>query len=215
MKSLSLVMALLCTYNFAFSQIQFGVKSFYSTSLSSATAKDYYPLDNSKKDNISFEKASPKMGIGISFFTANEKLFFMTDVQYTQSKRSFEIETTSYKDFGNNNISTYTTQEVDLRTNATIGLLHKNFKFGVGPEINFAVQRREELTTMKELSLERENPSMGANFLLGYRILKNIHIDLKYTFMFQSVSHEFYYMGVPLELKSNPKYIEVSLGFYM
>jgi len=195
-------------------QVQFGVKTFYGTSYGNNTAKEYINLAPLQVHNISTKGAEAKKGIGLSLYADNSKLFFMSDVQYATSGRNFTLESTNYSRTPLDPAVVYKTLESDVRLAVTSGVRYKNFKFGVGPEFSLAVNRYEELSGISQISSSDEAMKTGFNFLVGYEFMNHLHIDLKHTYMFNDVASEFFYNGTPMDMKSNLKYLELSLGLY-
>jgi len=101
-----------------------------------------------------------------------------------------------------------------MRLSLTAGYVHNNFKFGVGPELTYRLESTETLSTMEQITAN-DTQLLGAfNFLVGYKVLDLIHLDMKYTYGFNDVTDEFLFSGMPMDMKKNIKQLELSLGLY-
>jgi len=212
---LNLIIALLIGLGTALSgQVQLGVKGIYGVNYNNGTSKEFVNISPLRVHNISSLKADSRKGLGLSLYTANDKLFFMTDAQYVTTGRNFELLSNNYSRTPLDPAISYETTETDLRLAVTSGFTFKNFKFGVGPELSYSLSRTENLSNVEEISANDENYKAGFNFLVGYEFLNHLHLDLKHTYMFNDVSSEFSYLGSPMNMKNNQKFVELSLGLY-
>ena len=197
-----------------FGQVQVGVKTFYAANYGAETSKEFVNVSPLQVLNVAATRATAKKGLGVSIYTDNSKLFLMTDAQYATSGRNFALRSVNYTRTPLDPEVKYLTEETDLRLSATAGAKFGNFKIGVGPEISWSLESTETLSEINHIDTMEKNHSSGFNFLIGYTFFDHIHLDLKHTYMFQDVSNEFTYQGVPLDMRSNLKYLEVSLGLY-
>jgi len=210
-----MVLALLCLAVSLTGQIKVGVKSFYSVDYTGEKAKEFVNTAPIQVNTIAYKGASPRKGIGLSLYNENEKVFFTADAAYSTSSRTFALQSISFKRTRLDPEVTYETKETDLRLAANAGVKLGNLKIGAGPEILLGVDREETLSELSEISNTGTKYNTGFNFLVGYVFLDKIHIDLKHTYIFQDVSNEFKYQGVPMDLKTNNKYLELALAFYL
>lgn len=195
-------------------QVKVGVKASYGVSYTGDVSKEYVNLDPLQIHKITTRTASPKKGIGVSLYADNDKLFFMTDAQYMTSARNFALQSADYGRTPLDPEISYTARATDLRLGVNAGLKYKNFKLGVGPEFLVGLSSQEDLSTINEISIGREYLNAGFNFLVGYEFMNHVHVDLKHTYMFNDVTSEFTYNGSPMDMKSNLKYLELSVGLY-
>lgn len=214
MKNTIMVLALLCLAVSLSGQIQIGVKTFYSMNYAGEQAKEYVNTAPVQVNTIAFKSASPKSGIGLSIYNENARVFAMADATYSKSSRTFALQSTSFRKTPLDPEVSYETNETDIRLTANAGIKLKNFKLGVGPEVSLGIDRTETLSEMQEVSNTGSKYNTGFNFLIGYEFPGKIHIDIKHTYIFQDVSNEFKYDGVPMDLKTNAKYLELSLAKY-
>lgn len=196
-------------------QVKFGVKSFYSVSYTAETAQEYVNLEPLRIHNIAFQKAEAKKGIGFSMMADNERLFFMADGMYATSGREFALQSVKPSREPLDPALSYTTNEVDFRLAVNSGFKYKNLKLGVGPELSIAMSRTEDLSNIEEITTKDSKLQGGFNFLIGYEFFDLLHLDLKHTYIFQDVTNEFSYLGMPMNMEANAKYIELTLGFYL
>lgn len=214
MKNTFMALALLCFAVNLSGQVQIGLKSFYSINYTGEKSKEFVNTAPTQVNTIAYKNASPKKGVGLSLYNENDKLFVMADASYTTSSRTFALQSTSFRRTRLDPEVLYETKETDLRLAVNAGVKYKNFKLGVGPELSLGLNREESLSEMSEVTNTDTNYNTGFNFLLGYVFPGNVHLDLKHTYIFQDVSNEFKYQGVPMDIKTNPKYVELALALY-
>jgi len=212
---LNLIIALLISItSVATGQVKLGVKTFYGVSYNAETSKEFVNVSPLRIHNIAAQQSSSRKGLGLSLYADNDKLFFMTDAQYALGGRNFSLLSSNSKRTLLDPAVTYETKETDLRLGVTSGFKYKNFKFGVGPELSRSIAKSENLSDIDEISNNDESIKTGFNFLLGYEFLNQVHLDLKHTYMFNDVTSDFSYLGSPMNMKANQKYLELSLGLY-
>lgn len=214
MKNHFMVLALLCLAVSLSGQLQVGVKAFYSASYTGEQSKEFVNTSPTQINTVAFKNAGPRKGIGISLYNENDKLFVTADAAYSTSGRTFALQSVSFRRTRLDPEVLYETKEKDLRLALNAGIKFKNFKLGVGPELALGLDREETLSEMAEISSTNTKYNTGFNFLVGYIFADNVHVDLKHTYIFQDVSNEFKYQGVPMNLRKNAKYVELSLGLF-
>lgn len=214
MNSKFLILALISLATSLSAQIDFGVKAIYSYDLTSSVTQEYVSIQPVQLTQIAFAGAEPTKGLGLSFYTENSKLFLMGDALYTSTGRNFELLSLDNKRTPLDPAVKLTTQESNFRLAVNTGLLVNNFKFGFGPEISFRLDQEEDLSTLTQVETRDTEVQGGFNFLVGYKLNKNVHIDLKHTYIFQDAGQDFTFDSVPLEFKRNQKSVELSVGLY-
>ncbi len=212
---LNLVIAVMfCLVTSMSAQVQFGVRASYGINYNGETSKEYVNLAPLNIHNIQANRASAKKGLGISVYGDNKKLFVMGDVQYVTGARNFSLQSINYKRTPLDPEVNYTITESDLRMSALGGFKFNNFKVGVGPEFSLDLDRTEDLTAINEIASTDENIKAGFTALIGYEFLNHVHLDVKHTYLFDDVTSGFTYQGIPMDMKSNLKFFELSLGLY-
>lgn len=211
-----LVSVIVCLFlaGAASGQVEFGVKTFYGVNYGGETVKEYVSFSPLKISQIAYEGSHSRKGIGLSLYTSNDKLFFMADGLYSKSGRKFALQSTNYKRTPLDPAIRYETSETNVRLVALGGVKYKNLKLGAGPELSKVLTSTEDLSGLGEVSNNGSSYQSGFNFLIGYVFSKHVHVDLRHTYIFQDVTNEFKFDGVPMDMKSNQKYVELSLGLY-
>ncbi len=195
-------------------QIQLGVKAIYGTSYTKAVTEEFVNINPLRIHNITAQQSDDRVGIGLSLYAANEKLFFISDVQYVTSGDNYVLNSSGIQRTPLDPATRFESNDSDLRLTVSSGYHYKNFKFGVGPEFSYSLSRTETLSQIDEIQAIDEKFRGGFNFLIGYQFLDNIHLDLKHTYIFDDVSSEFTYLGVPLAFESNQRFLELNLSYY-
>ena len=209
-----LIIALIALTTSLSAQSGFGVKAIYSSDYTSPVTQEYVSIQPVQIAQIAFTGAEATRGLGLSFYTQNSKLFLMGDALYTKTGRSFELLSLDSRKTLLDPAVLLSTKESNIRLAANAGFLLNNFKFGVGPELSLRLDQEENLTSLSNVSSRATNIQGGFNFLVGYKLTNNIHIDLKHTYIFQDAGHDFTFDNIPLELGRNQKSLELSVGLY-
>lgn len=210
-----MVVALLClTINLP-GQIQIGIKSVYSKNLTTTALKEFMPKNPNLIYQIRVDGIEPRKAFGLSVYVENDKLFFNSDVMLSETKRQFILQSVSYNMTPLDPEQVYDTEEKSAKLIVNSGYRWWNLKVGVGPEFSYNLSKRQSLTELEAFTVMDSKLQSGFNFMVGYIFKKHIHLDLKYTYMFQDISHEFEFESLPMEMRTNPKFIEIGLGLFL
>lgn len=215
MKANILVLALLCLSLSLMGQIQIGVKGIYSVDMTSETSKEFAGIDPVEISDIGFDGNNSRTGIGLSLYTENKHLFVSSDMLYSSSGRNFSLRSQGLRRVQLDPGFEYKTKENQMRLNLNAGVKVKDFKLGVGPEFSYLVKKEETLSSIEDVTATDKKLQAGFSFLAGCKLSKHLHLDLKYTFIFEDVSDEFKFESIPLDMRRNSKFLEVGLGFYL
>lgn len=210
-----MVLALLCLAVSMNAQVQFGIKTIYSQSLTNKTSKEFVPSSFNALHSFEYEGSQSHAGIGISLYVDNDLLFFSPDVVWTRSGRSFNFNSTSLSGTPLDPSINTETKETVIKSTIIGGLRLGDIKLGVGPHLSYAYSQSEDLSSLEVISNQDKMLGSGFNFLVGKIFFDDLHVDLKYSYTFQDASHEFNYQGVPMNLNSNPKFLELSLSLFL
>ncbi len=216
MKNTFFMLALLCLASIATAQTTFGIKTFYGLSYTSPNSENYVESSLSKALQLGFVGAQSRQGIGVTMINQNEKVFLMSEAGYMTSGQSFTVEA-----YGSNNTlldpaSIFTNRTQSIRGSIMAGVLIKKIKLGAGPEIIWNLSEFEKLSSFtNSLEFNSRKYNTGFNFLLGYKLNKHIHLDLRHTYIFQDVSDGYKFEGIPLDIGRNAKFIELSASFFI
>lgn len=214
MKIQFMFVALLCTSLSLVGQVQIGAKAFIAPNVTQASSKEYADLYTNKLYDISYEKSEPRKGVGLSLFAQNDLLFFMSDALYTNSSRQFALLSTNFKRTTLDPPLQMKATQNDLRLVVNSGVKLGKIKLGVGPEIALTLKSEEDLSQIEGVAKSDAKYNTGFNFLIGYMLNKHIHVDLRHTYIFQDVSNEYTFQGIPMDMRKNAKYLELSLAAY-
>lgn len=210
-----MVLALLCLSMNLFGQVKIGVKTVYSMNLTSPTSKEYVSTNQRVIHQLNFDGNDAKPAIGLSLYTENDHLFFNSDILYSQSGRKFSLQSMSFSKTPLDPGKSFVTQERSAKLVVNSGLRFNDFKLGVGPEFSYLFSKEETLTELGNLSTADRKLQAGFNFLAGCILNKHLHLDLKFTYIFQDVSNEFKFEGIPLDMRKNPKYVEIGIAYFL
>lgn len=215
MKCNLMVLASLCLSINLTGQLQIGVKSVYSINMTSQSLKEFAPKNPNLIYQIRVDGIEPRKALGMSIYVENDKLFFNSDIMLTQTARQFILQSTSYDMTPLDPEQAYETEEKSAKLVINSGYRWWNLKIGVGPEFSYNLSKQQSLTELEAFTMMDTKLQSGFNFMVGYILKKHIHLDLKYTYMFQDISHEFEFESLPMEMRTNPKFIEVGIGLFL
>jgi len=215
MKNNIIVSALLCLSISLFGQVQIGIKGQFSSSLTSSVSKDFVKVNPIAIYQINFETASNRQAIGLSLYGENKYLFFNSDFLYSTSGRHFSLQSMSSTRTPLDPGIRFDTKESNAKIALNAGLRYKDMKIGLGPEFLYQLTQEENFSTLESITMVDKKLNSGFNFLVGYIINRHLHLDFKFTYMFQDVSNEFEFDGIPLDMRKNPKFVEVGLAYYL
>ena len=215
MRQTIIILSLMFAFIQAQGQLQIGVKGFVATNYGAETTEQFLNPEPLQLHTIAVRQAEIKRGIGLSLYRETGKSFLMADVAFARGGRNFALQSVNISQTPLDPAVNYRTEENDLRFTITAGVTYKNFKFGAGPEFSRVVSETENLSEIQPVEYVAQNLRSGFNFLIGYKIKNHIHLDLKHTYMFQNTGQGYQYLGIPFELDSNTKYLELSLGVFL
>ncbi len=196
-------------------QLQIGVKGFVAANYGAETTEQFLNPEPLQLHTIAVRSSMIKRGVGLSLYRETGKTFIMADAAYAKGGRNFALQSVNISETPLDPEVAYTTEEQDIRFSLTAGVTHKNFKFGVGPEFSTVIKETENLSEIGPVQYTGHNLRSGFNFIIGYKFMNHIHVDLKHTYMFQNSGQGYDYLGIPFELDTNIKYLELSLGIFL
>ncbi len=216
MKNTFFMMALLCLASIATAQTTFGIKTFYGVSYTDQVSEQYVESSLTKVLQLGYIKSEPRKGIGVTMLNQNDKVFVMSEVGYMSSGQTFAVQAYGTSGTLLDPATTYRNTSSSLRGSVMAGVNLKKLKLGVGPEISYNLSEEESLSTFSNtLEYASRKYNTGFNFLIGYKLNKHIHLDLRHTYIFQDVSDGYKFEGVPLDIGRNAKYLELSVSFFL
>jgi len=216
MKNTLFILAMLCLASIATAQTTFGIKTFYGMSYTDEISEEFVESSLTKVLQLSYVSSEPRKGIGVTMLNQNEKVFVMSEVAYMSSGQTFAVQAYGTSGTLLDPATIYRNTSTSLRGSVMAGVNLKKFKLGVGPEIAYKLSEEEALSTFTNaLEYTSRKYNTGFNFLLGYKLNKHIHLDLRHTYIFQDVSDGYKFEGVPLVIGRNAKYLELSASFFL
>ena len=215
MKQAIIILSLVFVSAQAIGQLQVGVKGFVATNYGAETTEQFLNPEQLQLHTIAVRSSEIKKGVGLSLYGETGKTFIMADAAYAKGGRNFALQSVNITQTPLDPEVAYTTEEEDIRFSVTAGITHKNFKFGVGPEFSTVIKETENLSEIGPVQYTGQSLRSGFNFLIGYKFMNHIHLDLKHTYMFQNSGQGYDYLGIPFELDTNTKYLELSLGIFL
>lgn len=214
MKIQYLVITLIAFSTQLSAQLQIGVKGSYGIGTTGSSTQEFVSLNPATIAQIAYTSTESRKGLGLSLYADNDKLFLMTDGLFTQTERSFELLSLNASRTPLDPALIYESSVATMRLAVTAGVKLGNWRLGAGPEFSFLLDSTQDLTELSQISYAPSKLSGGFSFLLGYTLWDHVHIDLRHSYQFQDVMNGFRFDGVPTEMGTNPKTLELSLGLY-
>lgn len=215
MKSLSMVVAMLCLTLSAQAQLKLGVKASTAILHTPSSMKDFVNSSPIQVNRIEVGGTSRMTSIGMSLKGGNDKVFFTIDGLYGKSEEDVRLTSLGTGRTPLDPAKTFTRSSSNLRMVMIAGIRHKDISVGAGPEFNFILDEEEELSQLDGFEYLGNKPAGGFNFQVGYAICKRLQLDLRCVTYFRSTGSPYKFEGVPLELRSSPRMLELSLGAYL
>lgn len=197
-------------------QLRMGLRANYANSFSTPASKEFVDVEKGIYYNVDFISAEDRVSYGLAWYADIGNLFFLSEALYSQAEYRFEVNEIKRAPRGllrRSNV--YKDQHKSIQIPIAGGINYKAMKFGAGPIFNVALDATESLADMDNIEAENRALSMGFQFLIGVKLHKHIHLDLKRELNFNSVDESYEFGGRPTNLKSNPSAISISLGVYL
>lgn len=214
MKYSLFLLAMLCLSLSTTAQVQFGAKAIIGTSLTQAVDKDYADITNKKLYQLSYQSSESRAGLGLSLFAQNDLLFLNVDGMYTTTGRQFALSSTSFTKAKLDPGLELRTEEKKVRLVVNSGVKIGQLKLGIGPELSLITSYKEDFSELNNISMKEPKYNTGFNFMVGYMLNDHLHVDLRHTFIFQDVTSEYYFQGEHMDMRKNPKYLELAVSAY-
>ena len=171
----------------SFAQWQVGPKVSGGIISQSSSVIPIMPITDYTSYYMEYVGSSSVRSIGFMAFNDLGPVFLQAEVMATSYALDFALGT--YKQEGAVT-DIYTERYYFVEVPFAAGVNVKNFKFGVGPVLEFNVQKESELSAMEDYVDRSKGTDFGFHGLVGYR--KGIlHFDLKYIYKFASMVDDF------------------------
>jgi len=187
MRPLLTIFVILFTSIASYAQWQIGPKVSTGTITQEAAVIPIMPVSDYSSYHMQYLGSSSVKSIGFMAFNNLGPVFLQTELLATNYALEFGIGTYKNESI---ELDIYTEDYYVIEVPVTAGVNVGNFKIGVGPVLEFNVEKESELSTMPDYRDQAENTNFGFHGLFGYR--KGIlHIDLNYTYKFASMVDDF------------------------
>ena len=212
MKYLLITLALIfCTLT-SNAQLRLGIKTNYALTLGKSTTVQYGDENSRLLYELDYVLTKNCSSFGLSTYYETGYLFFQVDMMYRKCEVNFRLR--EYNVTNPENVSFYENYHL-MHIPIAGGVQIKNFKIGVGPIINILLQGEMALTNMEKFEASPRDISMGFQFLIGYKLHKLVHLDLKFERSFNNVADHYKYSGTNTSLGVSPNILSVVLGLIL
>lgn len=209
MKNIIFALALIFCATSTNAQLRLGIKANYGKTISDVNTMQYGNEQGYLNYELSYISTKDCTAFGLTSYYEVGNLWFQSDMMYRQCTSRFAFK--DYTEQGRpETMLTESYQTFHLPIQA--GILHNNFKFGVGPMFNFNLQSELALDEMEEFEAKPRDLSMGFQFLVGYKMNEHIHLDLKFERTFNNIGDHYRYRNTPTSLGTSPNMLSVSLA---
>ncbi len=209
MRYLYLAFFLFFIQNLSFSQLRLGIKTNYSKTLGSSNTAQFGDENGFLLYELDYVSSKDCIGLGLTSYYEIGNLFFQGDVLYRKCDINFAL-----REFTSNNPieQKFSERHHVLNVPIAAGIRYKKFNFGVGPIFNFNLQSDMVLNKMHNFQANPRKINLGFQFMVGYKLNNNIHIDMKYENTFNNISDQYQYKNLPTSLGVSPNILTVGLS---
>lgn len=192
-------------------QFQIGAKASYSSSNEYAVSKDFYSSSVNVFNTLEYANSKGAYSFGISTYAESNYLFLSADVLYRNQTIDYTLRTiTSDMDQWDDFRETSQIVHVPI----TAGLRFKQFKFGVGPMLNFPIAKNNAFEGRENITFKKRSLETGFQFTVGMKV-KNVHIDLRRELNFVGIADNYYFNGSPATVRISPNKFSLNLAYYL
>jgi hypothetical protein len=142
---------------------------------------DYYSYD------MEYVGSTSVQSIGFMAYNNLGPVFLQSEIMATSYALDFSVGTTTSDGI---DAQIYREKFYSIEIPFAAGVHYKNFKFGVGPVLEFNVDKESELSIMEDYVDRSKKTDFGFHGLIGYRS-GIFHFDLKYVYKFASMVDDF------------------------
>ncbi len=212
MKYILLILALLGTTLTADAQLRLGLKTNYGKTMSTPNTIQYGDEQGYLAYNLTYTGTSDNVSFGLTSYYEAGYLFFQSDMLYRKSTSNF-----TFQNFTEAGAPVLRFEETNHMLHLPIqgGILYKDFKFGVGPMFNLNLDSELVLDQMDQFETNARDWAMGFQFMVGYKLMKNVHLDLKFERTFNNIGDHYIYRNEPTSLSTSPNMLSASIALVL
>lgn len=197
---------------FAHSQMRLGIIGTYGMSVGKSESTILGTKEGRKAYEVAFleHKNMPSLGIGL--YNEFGNLFLLVEGHYR--KNAYTLRVKNYKNIDEPmNYIEETASTVHVPISG--GLKFGNLKIGVGPILNFQIDKSSDLVSAYEIQERKRALQMGFQGLVGFDLNKHFSVNLKYEHSFNRVGDDYRYNGKILPIKSKLDYMTLSVAMFL
>ncbi len=212
MKYLIIILSILFCNSAVNAQLRLGLKANYAKTLGSSNTIQYGDENGHLLYEMDYISTKDCSSFGLTAYYETGYLFFQGDMMYRKCEVNFGLREYTVEQPSNFNFSeTYHLIHLPIAG----GVKYGNLRFGVGPIFNLNVQSDIVLDEMELFEVNGRDLSMGFQFMVGYKLHKFVHLDLKFERTFNNVADHYRYKYSQRNLEVSPNILSVGLGFIL
>lgn len=212
MKYLFISLALIFCANTSKAQLRLGLKANYAKTISSPSTIQYGDENGYLLYEMDYVSSKDCSSFGLTAYYESGYLFFQGDMMYRKCQvnfglREYSVESPQSLNFTEN----YHLMHIPIAGGVQFG----NIRVGVGPIFNLNMQSDIALEDMALFESNTRDMSMGFQFMVGYKLHKFVHLDLKFERTFNNVADHYRYKYSQRNLEVSPNILSVGIGFIL
>jgi hypothetical protein len=212
MKKILLVTTFMIISQVAFSQMRLGIIGTYGMSLARSESTVLGTKEGREAYEVAFleHKNIPSLGLGL--YNEFGNLFLLVEGHYRKNAYTLRVKNYSNIDEPMNYI-----EETSSMVHIPVagGLKFGTLKVGVGPILNFQIDKSSNLITATKIQERNRSLQMGFQGLVGFDLNKHFSINFKYEYSFNRVGDDYRYNGKILPIKSKLDYMTLSVAMFL
>ena len=196
-------------------QISLGVSTSYSLHSTGKQSQAVALSQQRLSDQIQYLGQDNAISFGLSNYASFDKLYFRTDIEYTSLQREYAISSlvgTEGDIFRDR--KTYTEQNHFIRIPISAGLQIDRFQVGLGPVFNFTIDQDDNLVKNTNLSHSSRSFNTGFQYFLGYKLTRNIHINVSLEQSLSNLGNDFIYNDKGAQLNIRPVTLRFGAAYF-
>ena len=204
---LTLVLILFTTIS-SFSQWHIGPKFSTGIIAQKAAVIPIMPISDYVSYHMEYIGSSQTRSLGFMAFNNLGPVFLQTELMATNYTLEFAVGANKNEA---HNSEVYVENHYLIEVPFAAGVNIKNFKLGVGPVLEFNVEKESDLSIMEDYEDHSNKTDFGFHWMFGYR--KGIfHVDIKYVYKFASLVDDFSFGYDEFMYKKSANRLSVGLG---
>lgn len=185
-----------------------GPKVSYGTIVQKTESFRIFPNSEHGLYDLSYEGSSAVNSMGFMAYRDLGPIFLQAEVLASKYDLNFKMDRYQKLDIAS---PIYSETHYLIELPLAAGLLYKNVKIGLGPVLDYNVEKDSQFSQFDYYKNTSDKVEFGFQWMLGYN-LGIFHIDVKYVNKFNSIADGFQFGDDDMKLQNSANRVSLSLG---